>query len=234
MFSLVITPFWATIETDMPVEIWKQLLDGTDVMLVAGLEFLIRAFSDSKLFQTNSLETVRGAAISYLARGVDRIYLFNYMDSETTIDDTANYWNIFNEVGNLETLKDRSRRHVLTYPDTWAPGEARAIRLPEKCIPGQYSDFRIHIGPRPDKGKVSVILGISDNRILKKDQLKVLLNGEECSFEGIADLSKPRPEGAIYSYNVPLNSVLDGYNIIEVLAENELEINWVEIYVYNE
>jgi hypothetical protein len=74
VFSLVITPFWATIETDMPVEIWKQLLDGTDVMLAAGLEFLIRAFSDSKLFQTNSLETVRGAAISYLARGVDRIY----------------------------------------------------------------------------------------------------------------------------------------------------------------
>jgi len=66
--GLVVTPFWASVETDMPVEIWRRLLEGTGVLLCAGLEVLIRPDPVTRpLF--NSLETVRGAAaVSFAAR----------------------------------------------------------------------------------------------------------------------------------------------------------------------
>lgn len=49
------------IEPDIPIELWRALLDGTGVMLCAGLEVLIRPYPSAPYF-TNSLETVRGAA----------------------------------------------------------------------------------------------------------------------------------------------------------------------------
>ena len=79
---LVLTPFFRTIETDMPIEIWKRLLEDTEVALATGLEVLIQSYLGcSSGNQTNSLETVRGASASMLDRGADRICLFNYMDS---------------------------------------------------------------------------------------------------------------------------------------------------------
>ncbi len=39
---LVVTPFWASIETDMPIEKWKELLGDSPVILAAGLETLLR------------------------------------------------------------------------------------------------------------------------------------------------------------------------------------------------
>jgi hypothetical protein len=82
---LVVTPFWATAETDMPIEIWKQLLWGTGTKLAAGLELLLRPYNDiiklvpniSHVNLLNSIETVRGMAWSYIHRGVDAVYLFN-------------------------------------------------------------------------------------------------------------------------------------------------------------
>lgn len=156
---LVITPFWATIETDMPVELWKQLLHGTDVELAAGLEVLVRAYPESALRQMNTLETVRGAASSLLSRGADRIYLFNYMDSDTAMADLENYPALLREAGSLETMSGKTRRHIVTYSDTWAPGEASGALLPAACGPGRYRSFRLHAGPKPDGGDVFVLLG---------------------------------------------------------------------------
>ena len=128
---LVITPHWATIETDMPVELWRQLLDGTNVTLAAGLEIHIRPYWAHPRFRglRNSLETVRGAAISLLDRGVDRIYLFNYFDmGPEAASDSAlaisprNYLALLREAGSVKTMAGKPRRHVVTYSDTWAPG----------------------------------------------------------------------------------------------------------------
>ena len=71
---LVVTPFWASIETDMPIERWKELLGDSPVMLAAGLEVLIRPYPAASAGFTNNAETVRGAAASLLHRGADLIY----------------------------------------------------------------------------------------------------------------------------------------------------------------
>ena len=46
---LVVTPFWATIEPDMPIELWKEMLRGTSVTLAAGLELLLRPYPDNTI-----------------------------------------------------------------------------------------------------------------------------------------------------------------------------------------
>jgi hypothetical protein len=58
---LVVTPFWASIETDMPMELWRRLA-GDRVVLAAGLELLLRPYHAYRPLQFNTLEMVRGAA----------------------------------------------------------------------------------------------------------------------------------------------------------------------------
>jgi hypothetical protein len=54
----------------------------------------------------------------------------------------------------------KPRRHVITYSDTWAPGEPRAIPLPATARKNELKEFRIHIGPQPEYGTVTVVLGL--------------------------------------------------------------------------
>lgn len=111
---LVITPFWATIETDMPVELWRSLLTGTGVELCAGLEALLRPYWAPTPVLINSIETVRGAALALLHRGADRIYLYNYMDFEPTNDQAHDYPRLLREIGDPAAMAGQPRRHVLT------------------------------------------------------------------------------------------------------------------------
>ncbi len=226
---LVVTPFWATIEPDMPIELWKEMLRGTSVTLAAGLELLLRPYPDAKPVQYNSLETVRGAAASLLDRGADRIYLFNYMDSQTGMDDLDNYPTLLREIGKVETLNGKPRRHILTYADTWAPGEASAIALPRDCKPGRWCGFRLPTGPKPVLDNVYGLIGIeglSASEVLKSE---IRVNGEICKLTGTAKLPKPKPESPVYKFAIPNALMNRGYNVIEFSSTQNCQIVWVEI-----
>jgi hypothetical protein len=51
---------------------------------------------------------------------------------------------------------------VLTFADTWAPGEPRAISLPVECAAGKWRAFRLATGPIPAAGSVAAHIGIED------------------------------------------------------------------------
>lgn len=228
---LVITPFFQTIETDMPVELWRSLLHGTRVTLAAGLELLVRPYPDFRPLQTNSLETVRGAAASLLDRGVDRIYLFNYMDSQTAIDDLENYPRLLREVGSLSTLAGKVRRHIVTYADTWAPGEPRAYALPATCHAGKWHTVRLATGPKPESEPVRLRLGIrrEAGETLRDGQVRV--NGQPCSFQGEVSPPNPKPAQALSEFSVPGTAMNRGYNLVELRPDQDARLDWVEIVV---
>lgn len=229
---LVVTPFWATIEFDIPIEIWKQLLDGTGVTLAAGLEVLLRPYPAADA-QLNTLETVRGAATTLLDRGADRIYLFNYMDSDTTIESQEEYRQILREIGSLETMAGKSRRHVMTYADTWAPGEPQAIALPCSCPSGRSVEFRIPVGPAPLPGQqAQVRLGLERGDVSTSNKVVVRINGEFCPFAGGVPLANNRL-GPTEAYNIPVSVLRRGYNVVEVRNESGEGIRfvWVEVAV---
>lgn len=193
--QLVVTPFLVTTEFDMPIQEWRSLLRGTEVTLVAGLELMLKPFPDSPLRQTNTLKTVRGAAASLLDLGADGIYLFNYMDSQTTMSDVENYGYVLREAGSLATLAGKPRRHVLTYGDTWAPGEQPQYALPAPCLPETPNEFRLPAVPPPLGGSVFLriaVAGASQNQVYGWE---VRVNGRCCEFIGLAKVETPRPDG---------------------------------------
>ena len=228
---LVITPFWASTEPDMPVELWKMLLAGSGVELLAGLEILLRPYPESKLFQTNSLETVRGAALSLLQRGAQRIYLFNYMDSETTLDRPEDYAPLLREVGDVKQMSSQPRRHVLTYSDTWAVGEPPAVTLPVPIPADGWHAFRLHIGPRPEQADVFAVLAFDLAQGAAGAAVALRLNGEECGMAEPVKLAAPCPAEPAWRFRVPLSALQEGYNVIEVEARAALTITWVELAI---
>ena len=229
---LVVTPFWATAEPDMPMELWRELLHGTGVELCAGLEVMLRPYPGSKLFQTNSLETVRGAALSLLHRGADRIYLFNYMDSETTIDQAGDYPRLLREIGDPAEMAAQPRRHVLTFADTWAVGEPQATALPASVAADAWHAFRLHVGPRPVAGETFLVLAFEPASGVAGEAAAVRVNGEPCGGAESATLTKPCPEEPAWRCRIPLAALRDGYNVIEIQPTSPLTVTWVEIAVH--
>ena len=227
---LVITPFWASIEPDMPVELWKQLLRGTHVTLAAGLELLVRPNGDVPPIM-NSLETVRGAAATLLDRGADRIYLFNYMDSETATPDLENYSTLLREVGSPDTVAGKERRHIVTFADTWAPGEPPARTLPAKCGPKRWNAFRVPTGPKPMTGRAAARLGIQGAAEAEVKTWEVRVNGKLCTFAGTVKPKFSRPDDPMFEFLAPPGVMNRGYNLIELAAKSTAQVVWVEMAI---
>jgi hypothetical protein len=226
---LVVTPFFPTIDTDIPVELWRGLLGGTGVTLAGGLELNVQPYPSYPELQPNSLETVRGAAASLLDRRVERIYLFNYMDSQTAMADLKDYPTVLREIGSLDTLAGKRRRHIVTCADIWAPGEPRSAALPAECAAGSHVAFRLHTGPRPGSGQAQVVLGLIEGEPSAAAPLTVRLNGELCGPPAPLELPTPRPQFPSYRFDVPIDAMLRGYNLIEVYPTHTCRIGWVQI-----
>jgi hypothetical protein len=160
---LVPTNFWATNDTDTPVEIWKRLLTGTKTKLDIGCEVSLRPYKKFPANSYQTLETLRGCAVSALARGADGVYLFNCFRNTKSktppIWEDGVYDSIYRETGELGTSRAKPRRHVVSCADTWGEGEGGAsVRqaaesaLPRRLEKEHYMAFRVSVGEPPEKG----------------------------------------------------------------------------------
>lgn len=141
------------------------------------------------------------------------------------MDDLDNYPALLREVGSLPTMDGKPRRHVLTFADTWAPGEPRAYPLPAALPADGWGAFRLHIGPAPRAGRALVCLGIDEPLTPE-----VRVNGMLCAATSApVNVSNPKPEGALQQFDVPLEAPVDGYNVIELHAPSALTVQWVEM-----
>ena len=228
---LVVTPFFPTTDTDIPVELWHNLLGSTGVTLAGGLELNLQPYPSYPDLQTHSLETARGTAASLLDRGVDRIYLFNFMDSQTAMADLSECPTVLREIGSLATLNGKRRRHIVTYADIRAPGEAAATALPADCAAGAEVAFRVHTGPCPTGVGGKVVLGLADAEPSAAGALTVRINGGLCGPAAPLELAKPRPQFPTVGFDVPEAALQRGYNLVEVHAVHDCRIGWVEVAV---
>ncbi|MBZ2184041.1 MAG: hypothetical protein K7J46_04965 [Bryobacter sp.] len=218
---VTVTNFWRTVDNGMPVEQWRKLLPKT-VRLAAGLELGLNAFPGSvaakgRAWQSNSLETARGSALAYLEQGAGKIYLFNYMDSDTTLDVPSQYPPL------LRGLTDAAapRRHVVTYQDTWAPGETPAAALPVQLEAGRWTAFRLLTGPPAPQGVVR--LGLS------QPSVTVRLNGELLAPGVKREDLLPGPSMSLLEF--ACHGLRPGENVVEVAADSPVRIEWVEVAV---
>ncbi len=195
--QVIVCPFWATTDLDIPVEKWKSLLKGTGVVVTAGLEALVRSHPAAKAYP-NTDDTLRGAAASMLARGSEGIYLFNPFDIPKASR------GLLNELDSLPTLQKQFRTHVLTYTDISIPGQPIPAQLPKTLAASESAEFTFYMAPKDDP-----VLGILKLGFNGPDdpssQLKVCLEGQECpTFQG---------RGA---YRIPSKAFVSGHNTIKV------------------
>ena len=211
---IVASPFWPSVDSDVPIETWKGLLIGTDVMVALSQEDGINSGASGR--RTMKPEETRGVLLSGLHRGADAVYFFNLFTNPYQSWPREVYYQLLRDVGSYAALAKLPRRHPITITSPWAAGEP----TPSSVLPytGTHGVFRIHIGPKPlPSQQTHIELAVPD----RDEPLDVRLNGVPCG----------PAQGRRHVYDVPPDLASDGYNLIEVNAKQDVQINWVEISV---
>jgi hypothetical protein len=143
---LVVTPRWATLEFDMPVEAWRKELGASKTTLAGGLEVLYQPYPGSPMSLV-SPELAMGAAASVLSSGADAVYVFNYYQIGHPGWPPSVFRETLTAMNALDTLQKRPRTVAVTYRDITAPGESYHAPLPAI---GSNLRFPMKFGPVPE------------------------------------------------------------------------------------
>lgn len=234
---LVVTPFLFS-QFDIPLEDWKELLGRERVRLEAGLMVDVRPFAGG-LDVGHSLETARGAAMNMLNRGADAIYLFNFFDDlprgvtgEAYRESATGkaFHRLMHQIGSITTMAGKSRRHIITNNDTWAPSEKPKLVLPHHISPGSKLRLRMPTGPCPtERQVVQVRLAAGPFESANVGKWKVSVNGLDC--QGVGFMTLPSTSKPMYVFEVPRKTVQHGFNVLEVYnpSKETSQLVWVEI-----
>jgi hypothetical protein len=235
---LVVSPFLYS-QFDIPLEEWKQLLGSHPVTLEAGLMVTVHPSSASPAV-SHSLETARGAAISLLDRGADRIYLFNFFDdmpygvTGTAYHNSA-HWKAFRELlcelGSIETMNGKARRHIVTNDDTRAPKDHSADWLPCDLPAGAVAGFSIPTGPAPaSEQTVRLRLALERPQISNFSGWNARVNGQYCQLlDDIRIIAHANV--ALREFVVPTAAMRRGTNKVEVsnMSASFARLIWLEL-----
>lgn len=232
---LVPTPFWATTDFDIPMEVWRQRVGGRRMkaVLAAGAEILVRPYPAGTAI-AQDLTSTRGFAASSRHRGADAVYLFNYLDPASMVGGPGAYRTLLQEGLDLRTVSRTPRRYVVTYRDTVASGMSSDIRLPTSGFKG--GTFRIHIGPKPRNSASCVIIGLAQSDSAPLSRWEVTVNDRACSAASdLSDLSLLSGVARAARFDCPAKLLREGYNDIRVRqspGEPEQKIVWIELRIH--
>ena len=226
---IVVSPFWPSLDSDVPIETWKGQLIGTNVPIAVALESGMHSGNANR---TATHEEMRGVTLSGLARGADAVYFFNLFTGPYHRWQRDDHDQLLKDAGSWTALCTATRRHALTITRPWAEGEPGKDRaLPHT---GSNATFRIHSGPKPLRGQHARIeLVVTDY----DPPLDVRLNNITCPWAGIVEPEHVKasgwqePAARRHTYDVPVDAIADGYNLIQISAEQDVTITWVEISV---
>ena len=154
---IVVAPRWATTEFAMPIREWRRLLDGTGVMLLGGLEVLVRPYRAADQ-QGVTPEDALAAAAQVLHDNADGVYLFNYFPDGSATGSGSGWWSndvyrhTLRAMAAPADLVKQPRRHVVTFSDVNHPdgnegwGKTGKTQLPAA---GPDVVLTLPTGPRP-------------------------------------------------------------------------------------
>lgn len=231
---LVATPFWATTDFDIPIELWRERLgdDAKKIVLAAGGEILVRPHPSAKAIE-NDIESARGFAAGAWHRGADQIYLFNYMDQAPMAGGPEAYRTLLTEGLGQDVVSRQPRRHVVTYRDTVPPGMSNNAQLPRKA--SDNPAFRIYTGPVPAKGQVTFRIGLAPVDGVAAIKCEANLNDAACASSSDLEKLDLYPGVArVMQFDCPLSALKAGYNTAAIKltsGTNEAQVVWAEIRI---
>lgn len=174
---LVVTPRWATLEFDMPIEEWRRWLGDSKTKLVGGLEIRYQPYPSGP-FSIVAPELAIGAAVSVLSRGADAVYLFNYFQDTYPGWNSDVYKKTLNAMTSLDSLMKLPRRVGVTYRDIKAPGEKYRPPLPAT---GKEIVFPFRLGPVTEtSGPCELLIALALSKESPSPCPTVTVNGKAC------------------------------------------------------
>ena len=167
-------PFWTTTDFDIPLEVWNQALDGTNVSLAAAAEVRVVAYPGAEA-RLCTIDQLRGFAAAEKFRGTSNIYLFNWMDRDNALIAPDDYSKLLLNGFSDALLASCPREVPLTFHDTVPPEVSNGAQLPKSTK--EPACFVIPSGPRPSGETGKIIVGLAEER--KNASFQGTLGGAE-------------------------------------------------------
>ena len=231
---LVPTSFYESIDTDIPVEEWRKLLETASkpVKLLPGTDHHMAAYAGSPTIELPA-EVYCGWAADMISRDVDGLYFFNLAYSNP-LNPESSLYDMLCGGFTQEYLQRVRRRHPVTYPDWGKPDKPIRCQLP--CTTDRENKFTLHIGERLEgKGYVSLFVGLRGSGDLGRVMLPAMLNGTHAirsfTYAGRTDYFSPRA-GRYIQYIFPVDALRDNENEVKIGTCNaSCQIEWVELQI---
>ena len=232
---IVATPFYFSTDFDIPFTLWRKRLANAPqaILLLGGVESTARPWIEGTPVG-NSLENLYGFTAVGHHQGFDGIYLFNWMDANDWPVSDRNYRTLLKSGLGANVVAKSSRHHPVCFHDTVPLDFPSGTQLPVDA--SAATTFQIQVGPKPNAGTVSVIVGLAERAGLKEARFRAHLNGEPLSqaidFPNLREIGGDSVRGL--SFSCPRHLVTSDYNAFTIQQEDKTlpqKIVWVELRV---
>ncbi len=231
--AVVPGPRWATINLDIPLEMWRNIL-GDNVKLGAIQQLLVTGYPFSKDVCSDT-EMAFGQAAAFTCKGADLIYFYNLFDSVEKGIDTrmhensirAHWEEILMEIGKLENIDKWNRRCPLTYDDFVGLTDPLAVRLPITIPAGGGAGVRMVTGKiLPDQ---EVYLNIETAEPVNAEDLTVYVNGRRANYvmQNMADPYIVKQNAYSFKFSADVQTAVG----VEIFSKCECKIEYIDVLI---
>ena len=229
---VIASPRWHTTNTDIPIEIWKQLL-GDKVVFGCMQQMLVKPTYFCKPY-TVSADISFGEATANVARGAECIYLYNYMDMKSELEfnhstsvlrDETVLFNLLKEIGDDKLREKHVRRIPITFDDFVNGYEHILSTLPMKI--SVVSSVRIPTGKITKNNQTYFIMQTEEK--IEPNDLSIYLNGVKAEYVSEHKEDSNIVKGNVYSF--ALNLETETQIGVEICSDNAFVMKYAEILV---
>jgi hypothetical protein len=212
------TSIYPTTDFDMPLELWRMLL-APETRVAAGFEYSAESIANpsGRGRMVVQKEIFLGHVASCLYRGADEIYIYNYF--APTLFGEENWLHMMTHGSRREDAEAQTRRHIVTYCDSQAPGIAPDPILPLRLSwKGQFEEIRVNVGGGTAGRHASVVLGFAlGNGESVAPDCEIRLNGGDALAKAeLPDQRYPGYVGATMAFRITPGMLHDGDNVIDI------------------
>lgn len=247
---------WATAHNELPVAMWKSLLEPYGAELAPCIEHGLKSHPAQTAHLMPTLEHYNGTAALYFSQGADKIQLYNLLlpfshefkenhkiaiyDSDIIIPETPSgvnsepgWWVIFTSCGSYEKLMTLPRKVIPTYNDvaqTWKSANNTAQLT--QVINYGTGVVRVGMGDIPNGSRVTLSIGA--DTVNEYDIPTVYVNSEPCKFLEIAESpDETRTTNDVWVFEVPEAAHDDMFAVVEIspIDKTEFTVDYVDIYI---
>lgn len=244
----IASPRWSSSDMDMPLVLWKQLLEpyGVEVMGAVELQVAsyVRHWPWTYIFKTTTYEVCCALAASVLSQGCG-VYLFNYFYVFGANDPIKREWegkkpvygaekifaeenlyNFWNIAGDLDALMTQNRKCIVMPVDKAAVWRLHTEQLPlnisKRVMPGF---LKITTG-KITQGRVLLHLGIVE-AVEPEADLEVYVNSTLVRFVRSMKCTHPvLTEAAVYEFEIDRAALSETVQVAEILLKKDKSVTF--------